>query len=108
MQVARSFEHISDEAEARVTVPKTFRHHRVEVIVIMLDEDERPIPEPHPAIVGKGRRSATSSTVNRRKTGKPRDRLGHARLVLVDHQASVVPPNVERGHRGGPSRGHVA
>ena len=54
MQVARSFEHISDEAEVRVTVPKTFRHHRVEVIVITLDEDERPSPEPHPAIAGKG------------------------------------------------------
>jgi hypothetical protein len=55
MQVARTFENLSDDAEVKVQLPPSFRHRRVEIIVLTVDEDDRPVPRPHPDIAGKGR-----------------------------------------------------
>lgn len=55
MQVARSFKHLAEDAALKVKRPDSFRHRRVEVIVPSVDDDDRPVPRPHPDIAGEGR-----------------------------------------------------
>lgn len=56
MQVQRIFSRV-DDGTLSIPLPASFNHHRVEVIVLTLDEDE-PTParcQPHPDIAGKVR-----------------------------------------------------
>lgn len=54
MQVQRVLSRV-DDGTLSIQLPESFNHHRVEVIVLTMDEDE-PLPaqrQPHPDIVGR-------------------------------------------------------
>ncbi len=54
MQVQRIVSRV-DDGTLSIQLPESFNHHRVEVIVLTLDEEE-PAPvqrQPHPDIVGR-------------------------------------------------------
>lgn len=54
MQVQRVLSHV-DEGPLSIQLPESFNHHRVEIIVLTLDEDEptRGQRQPHPDIAGR-------------------------------------------------------
>lgn len=52
MQVQRSFDEVRG-GKLLVELPESFDNHRVEVIVMTVDDDLPAIRRPHPAIAGK-------------------------------------------------------
>ncbi len=54
MQVQRVLSRV-DEGPLSIQLPESFNHHRVEIIVLTLDEDEPLLAQrqPHPDIVGR-------------------------------------------------------
>jgi hypothetical protein len=52
VQVQRSFEDVKDR-RIMIELPESFLNHKVEVIVLTVDEETPAIRRPHPAIAGK-------------------------------------------------------
>lgn len=52
MQVQRSFEEVKNR-KLLIELPESFVNHKVEVIILTVDEDARTMRRPHPAIAGK-------------------------------------------------------